>query len=97
MFYKINKNFYFANIIIIDPPLHVSQRISHYLKNGPGEKWGGGAVAPPLPPLAVATVDTGQYYIITHEYIIKTMDGSILLRKESGGSSPVFDRQTLST
>ena len=31
--------------------LHVSQRISHYLKNGPGEKWGGRPhpLAPPLP------------------------------------------------
>ena len=37
--------------LIIDPPLHVSQRISHYLKNGPGEKWGGRPhpLAPPLP------------------------------------------------
>ena len=33
---------YFLQYNILDPPLHVSQRISHSLKNGPGKKCVGG-------------------------------------------------------
>ena len=51
MFYKINKNFYFANINNRPPATCFSTNL--FLNECPGEKCGGGrppSLAPPLPP-----------------------------------------------